>query len=45
VVRLVRSALQVFARDVAEHARHRPCAGWNRRPILPVTPSAVCRWR
>jgi NADH:ubiquinone oxidoreductase subunit F (NADH-binding) len=48
VVRLVRSALQVFAHDVAEHARHRPCAGWNRRPILPVTPSAavaVCQWR
>ena len=32
VVRLVRSALEVFARDVADHARHRPCQGWNRRP-------------
>ena len=48
VVRLVRSALEVFAGDVAEHARHRPCPGWNRRPILPVPPSAavaVGRWR
>ena len=48
VVRLVRSALSVFAGDFADHARHRPCAGWNRRPILPVPPSAataVGRWR
>jgi NADH:ubiquinone oxidoreductase subunit F (NADH-binding) len=48
VVRLVRSALEVFAGDVAEHARHRPCPGWNHRPILPVSPSAavaVGRWR
>ncbi len=47
VVRLVRSALEVFARDASDHARHRPCAGWNRRPILPVAPSAgaaVGRW-
>lgn len=41
VVRLVRSALEVFARDASEHARHRPCAGWNRRPVLPVAPSAA----
>jgi NADH:ubiquinone oxidoreductase subunit F (NADH-binding) len=40
VVRLVRSALEVFARDVTEHARRRPCPGWNQRPILPVSPSA-----
>jgi NADH:ubiquinone oxidoreductase subunit F (NADH-binding) len=44
VVRLVRSALEVFAHDVADHARHRPCQGWNRRSVLPVarsvTPSA-----
>ncbi len=48
VVRLVRSSLSVFARDFADHARQRPCTGWNRRPILPVTPSAaiaVGRWR
>ena len=41
VVRFVRSALEVFARDFAEHARHRPCAGWNRRAVLPVAPSAA----
>jgi NADH:ubiquinone oxidoreductase subunit F (NADH-binding) len=40
VVRFVRSALEVFARDVTEHGRRRPCAGWNHRPILPVSPSA-----
>jgi len=34
--RLVRSALEVFARDVEAHARHRPCAAWKRSPILPV---------
>jgi len=47
VVRLVRSALEVFAGDVTDHAHGRPCAGWNRRPILPVSPSAavaVGRW-
>jgi NADH:ubiquinone oxidoreductase subunit F (NADH-binding) len=41
VVRLVRSALDVFAADVADHLRHRPCPGWNRRPVLPVPPPAV----
>ena len=41
VVRLVRSALEVFARDVADHARHRPCQGWNRRSVLPVARSAA----
>jgi NADH:ubiquinone oxidoreductase subunit F (NADH-binding) len=41
VVRLVRSALEVFAGDFNEHARHRPCAGWNRKPVLPVPQSAV----
>ena len=40
VVRLVRSALQVFASDFAEHARHRPCQGSKRRPVLPVPRSA-----
>lgn len=35
-VRLVRSALSVFADDLAHHVRHRPCSGWNRRPLLPV---------
>ncbi|MGD0320711.1 MAG: NADH-ubiquinone oxidoreductase-F iron-sulfur binding region domain-containing protein [Acidimicrobiales bacterium] len=36
VVRLVRSALGVFAADFAEHARRRPCQGWNRRSVLGV---------
>jgi len=48
VVRFVRSALEVFARDVVEHGRHRPCAGWSRAPVLPVTPAssaAVAGWR
>lgn len=48
VVRFVRSALEVFADDVFAHARHRPCAAWNLRPILPVSQSAsvaVGRWR
>jgi len=40
VVRLVRSALEVFAADVAEHARHRPCPWWNDQPLLP-TPSSL----
>ncbi|HXQ62753.1 MAG TPA: NADH-ubiquinone oxidoreductase-F iron-sulfur binding region domain-containing protein [Acidimicrobiales bacterium] len=40
VVRLVRSALDVFADDVAQHARCRPCLGWNRKPILPIPRSA-----
>jgi len=47
VVRLVRSALRVFAGDVTDHDHGRPCAGWNRRPVLPVTASAavaVGRW-
>lgn len=47
VVRMVRSALEVFAADVDAHARHRPCPGWNRPPILPVPRSAgtaVGRW-
>ena len=36
-VRLARSALSVFAPDVRNHSRRRPCPGWNRRPLLPVT--------
>lgn len=35
-VRLVRSALAVFAEDVAEHRAGRPCAGVTRGPVLPV---------
>lgn len=42
VVRMVGSALEVFAGDLAEHARHRPCPWWNARPILP-TPSSLDR--
>ncbi len=48
VVRFVRSALEVFARDVVDHGRHRPCAGWMGPPVLPVTPAstaAVAGWR
>ena len=41
VVRMVRSALEVFAADFAEHARHRPCAAWNGQPVLPVPHSAA----
>jgi NADH:ubiquinone oxidoreductase subunit F (NADH-binding) len=41
VVRMVRSALEVFARDFTDHARHRPCPGWNRRSVLPVVRSAA----
>jgi NADH:ubiquinone oxidoreductase subunit F (NADH-binding) len=40
VVRLVRSSLRVFASDFAEHARHRPCQGSKRRPVLAVSRSA-----
>jgi hypothetical protein len=39
---MVGSALEVFAGDLAEHARHRPCPWWNARPILP-TPSSLDR--
>ncbi|HVM66550.1 MAG TPA: NADH-ubiquinone oxidoreductase-F iron-sulfur binding region domain-containing protein [Acidimicrobiales bacterium] len=35
-VRLVRSALEVFAADVAAHAKRRPCPAWNHRSVLPV---------
>jgi len=41
VVRLVRSALDVFAHDVDQHARRRPCLGWNHKPILPIPRSAL----
>jgi NADH:ubiquinone oxidoreductase subunit F (NADH-binding) len=34
-VRLVRSALNVFARDVAAHERGEPCAHWRRLSSLP----------
>lgn len=37
-VRLIRSAMGVFADDVRAHARHRPCPGWNHRAVLPVAP-------
>jgi NADH:ubiquinone oxidoreductase subunit F (NADH-binding) len=35
VVRLVRSALDVFADDVLAHAQGRPCAGVTARSVLP----------
>ena len=35
-VRLVRSALAVFADDVQAHNRRRPCPGWNGRAVLRV---------
>ena len=35
VVRLVRSALDVFADDVLAHAQGRPCAGVKARSVLP----------
>jgi NADH:ubiquinone oxidoreductase subunit F (NADH-binding) len=34
VVRLVRSAMRVFAPDVADHTAGRPCAGHARRSVL-----------
>jgi NADH:ubiquinone oxidoreductase subunit F (NADH-binding) len=40
VVRLVSSALEVFAADFADHARHRPCPHSRRRPLLPVPRAA-----
>jgi NADH:ubiquinone oxidoreductase subunit F (NADH-binding) len=36
VVRFVRSALKVFAPDLAHHARHHPCPGWKAQPVLPI---------
>jgi hypothetical protein len=36
VVRFVRSALDVFATDVANHARGAPCPSQARMPILPL---------
>jgi NADH:ubiquinone oxidoreductase subunit F (NADH-binding) len=35
-IRLVRSALEVFAEHVGWHERHGPCAGMHRVPILPA---------
>ena len=35
-VRMVLSALTAFADDVDAHRRGRPCAGWDRPPLLPV---------
>ncbi len=40
VVRFVRSALAVFAHDVSEHAKGRPCPRWKAPPVLPVPRSA-----
>jgi hypothetical protein len=36
VIRLVRSALDVFSEHVGWHERHGPCAGMSRTPLLPV---------
>lgn len=33
-VRLVRSALDVFASDIRAHAGNRPCPSWDRRSVL-----------
>ncbi len=46
VVRLVRSALEVFAHDVRDHAAGRPCAGRDaptvlRFPVAPVAPGGA----
>jgi NADH:ubiquinone oxidoreductase subunit F (NADH-binding) len=35
-IRLVRSALDVFAEHVGWHERHGPCAGMYRTPLLPA---------
>jgi NADH:ubiquinone oxidoreductase subunit F (NADH-binding) len=35
-VRMIRSALDVFAADVAAHVKRRPCPAWNHRGVLPV---------
>ncbi|HTS14540.1 MAG TPA: NADH-ubiquinone oxidoreductase-F iron-sulfur binding region domain-containing protein [Candidatus Sulfotelmatobacter sp.] len=35
-VRMIRSALVVFAADVAAHAKRRTCPAWNHRAVLPV---------
>jgi NADH:ubiquinone oxidoreductase subunit F (NADH-binding) len=40
VVRLVRSALEVFISDFTNHARNRPCDGVRSPPVLRVTNSA-----
>jgi NADH:ubiquinone oxidoreductase subunit F (NADH-binding) len=40
-VRFIRSGLEVFGRDATDHAAHRPCAHWNRPPVLPVPRSAA----
>ncbi|MEY9931414.1 NADH:ubiquinone oxidoreductase subunit F (NADH-binding) [Catenulispora sp. GP43] len=38
VAALARSALDVFADDALDHDRHGPCAGLQRRPVLPLPP-------
>jgi NADH:ubiquinone oxidoreductase subunit F (NADH-binding) len=44
VVRLVRSALRVFADDVEHHLLHGPCRRTASRPVLPV-PASDGLWR
>ncbi|HEY6933096.1 MAG TPA: NADH-ubiquinone oxidoreductase-F iron-sulfur binding region domain-containing protein, partial [Marmoricola sp.] len=45
-VAFVRSALAVFAVDVAAHRRGRPCTAAANRPFLPLPPSAAApTWR
>jgi NADH:ubiquinone oxidoreductase subunit F (NADH-binding) len=45
VVRMVRSALQVFAKDAERHASGRPCEGASRRPVAPTPDHTGAGWR
>jgi hypothetical protein len=35
-VRFLGSAVEVFAQELADHARYGPCAGCSREPALPL---------
>ena len=45
VVRLVRSAMEVFAGDFDDHARHRPCAGHGAPSVLRFPVPVAEEWR
>jgi NADH:ubiquinone oxidoreductase subunit F (NADH-binding) len=44
-VRLLRSALHVFADDVDHHLFRGVCSGTTRTPVMPIPANSVTQWR